>query len=647
MDLDLKFLFTRWLEERFDELMKKGSKVAHAYTRASEKIRAFPGPIETPKQLSKIQYVGVKLVKFLCARLKRHCKENGITIPVEFENYVGDTEGGKRQHELDPETENKKKKTAQNWVPKRRGGSWAILITLCTADKQRRGLRRDDIVAVAEKYCDKSFTANPAARDYYSAWDGVKTLLKRGLVEEFGRPKAYVITEEGSKMAEVLIRQEGIASSPARAPETSFDNGVRVSPGSSAFNSSVLAPRDQVSSPLKRRNYHNNSLFMNPVSSDVEVNEETNKTDREDRSEKPPVILDDDALGSDPEVHDENVPLPASQSVTARYAAKSPEKKANPLKGKHDAANKTYSGTQYDVWAPADYEVVLILDNREIRSKGERDFFYNKIVGRGVTCDVRALSVGDVLWIARHKQTKKEVVLNYVCERKRIDDLAGSIKDGRFAEQKSRLKKSGIKNVHYIVEESGLVDIPRVADMKQSLETAISMVITMSNFYMQRFRRTDDTIDWLVLMTEVLQEKHQNVRLLVLKPKSVRTQDEYLEYLLEFRQKFESRKTPYECVHSFPMYQESLVKSNMMTVKEMFVKMLMSVRGISFEKAIMIQRYFGTPRNLIEFYIEKEGFTETAKGDLIMDIFKDEVGPKKIGKAASVAMYEAWGKPVC
>ncbi|KAM9922791.1 hypothetical protein OXX59_005605 [Metschnikowia pulcherrima] len=68
--------------------------------------------------------------------------------------------------------------------------------------------------------------------------------------------------------------------------------------------------------------------------------------------------------------------------------------------------------------------------------------------------------------------------------------MAKSIKDNGLAEP------SDIKNVHYIVEDGGLVAIPQVTDMQQSLETAISKIITMSSFYMQLSRRTDDTIDW-------------------------------------------------------------------------------------------------------------------------------------------------------
>ncbi|KAF8003881.1 hypothetical protein HF325_001329 [Metschnikowia pulcherrima] len=68
--------------------------------------------------------------------------------------------------------------------------------------------------------------------------------------------------------------------------------------------------------------------------------------------------------------------------------------------------------------------------------------------------------------------------------------MAKSIKDGRLAEP------SDIKNVHYIVEDGGLVDMPRVTDMQQSPEMAISMVSIVPSFYMQLSRRTDDTIDW-------------------------------------------------------------------------------------------------------------------------------------------------------
>lgn len=68
---------------------------------------------------------------------------------------------------------------------------------------------------------------------------------------------------------------------------------------------------------------------------------------------------------------------------------------------------------------------------------------------------MRNLKVGDFTWICQERASKNELVLPYVVERKRMDDLGSSIKDGRFHEQKHRLKQSGIQNLIYIIESHG------------------------------------------------------------------------------------------------------------------------------------------------------------------------------------------------
>ena len=58
------------------------------------------------------------------------------------------------------------------------------------------------------------------------------------------------------------------------------------------------------------------------------------------------------------------------------------------------------------------------------------------------------------------KKTKKKIenhtdyILDFLIERKTADDLAASILDGRYEEQKFRLKSCGISNVIYLVEGS-------------------------------------------------------------------------------------------------------------------------------------------------------------------------------------------------
>lgn len=65
------------------------------------------------------------------------------------------------------------------------------------------------------------------------------------------------------------------------------------------------------------------------------------------------------------------------------------------------AAAESLSG----IIRPADdWELVLILDHREILSRQNRDILERKLLERNVTCEVRALNVGDMQWVAkRHR----------------------------------------------------------------------------------------------------------------------------------------------------------------------------------------------------------------------------------------------------
>lgn len=54
-----------------------------------------------------------------------------------------------------------------------------------------------------------------------------------------------------------------------------------------------------------------------------------------------------------------------------------------------------------------------------------------------IKIELRSLNVGDFLWVAKEKyEPHREIVIDYVIERKRMDDLAKSICDGRYREQK-------------------------------------------------------------------------------------------------------------------------------------------------------------------------------------------------------------------
>lgn len=99
-----------------------------------------------------------------------------------------------------------------------------------------------------------------------------------------------------------------------------------------------------------------------------------------------------------------------------------------------DGAVASYSGITRSIPAGA-FEILLVLDNREVRSRKDRDYFQVQLEKRGVKVLTMMLELGDVCWVAREKDGNC-VMLDYIVERKGKEDLISSLQDGRFKEQK-------------------------------------------------------------------------------------------------------------------------------------------------------------------------------------------------------------------
>lgn len=107
-----------------------------------------------------------------------------------------------------------------------------------------------------------------------------------------------------------------------------------------------------------------------------------------------------------------------------------------------------------------DWSVITILDKMERfrnsdgkTSGGERwQIFGSLLQNNGTTYEPRVLPCGDVLFVARNRRTGQEQVLDYIIERKTVDDYASSVKDGRLAKQAYLLSQSGLKQRMFVVE---------------------------------------------------------------------------------------------------------------------------------------------------------------------------------------------------
>ncbi len=98
-----------------------------------------------------------------------------------------------------------------------------------------------------------------------------------------------------------------------------------------------------------------------------------------------------------------------------------------------------FSPSDAITWPGGSFDIILLLDSREVKNKRDEELIVRGLSDKGVLVETRVLSVGDMCWIARSRSPNgvvRECVLDYVCERKRLDDLISSIHGGRYEEQK-------------------------------------------------------------------------------------------------------------------------------------------------------------------------------------------------------------------
>ena len=150
----------------------------------------------------------------------------------------------------------------------------------------------------------------------------------------------------------------------------------------------------------------------------------------------------------------------------------------------------------------------------------------------------------------------------------------------------------------------------------------------------------DDTIRYLTRMTMMLKTRYENKHLQVI-PTPVITSQNYLPLLDHLR-----KKEPGTDYHiTYTAFASLVSKSESLTLRDVYLKMLMCTRGVTGEKALEMQRRWKTPAEFIKAY-EKCGAGEQGrkrKLELVSGEMGNLVGRKKIAKATSVKVAEVWG----
>ncbi|GAB1606528.1 hypothetical protein Ahia01_000935400 [Argonauta hians] len=206
---------------------------------------------------------------------------------------------------------------------------------------------------------------------------------------------------------------------------------------------------------------------------------------------------------------------------------------------------------------------------------------------------LRKLNAGDFIWIARSKNCEKpmELVLNYIVERKRMDDLSGSIVDGRFREQKFRLKQSGLSHPIYLIEDYGSVKHFSVSEDK--LIQAITNTQVIDGFFVKRTGNTKESVAYLTILTRYLQSYYLK--------KTLYGSNEVVK-IHPGGDTFNNLDAESEILCNFEDFNNSVVKSKVLTVREMFAKQLIHLPNMSGPKAFAITEKWPTPASLYEAY---------------------------------------------
>ncbi|XP_034006125.1 crossover junction endonuclease MUS81 isoform X3 [Trematomus bernacchii] len=550
-------LFLQWLTELRDDAKEKGLKLQYVYQKAISSLNKYPLPLQNAKEAKILQSFGDGICKILDQKLQRYLRENGPDAPIHSLPEGAPPAGRQDNNSLDP---SRKKNAAgdqgknkgggrkkREYIPQRRSGGYAVLLTLYRVSQipgSKGYMFKMELQAEAQQLCDKSFTV-PDLGSKYTAWSSVSTLIQKNLVMKTHNPARYSLTEEGLALGERLESLEGTKGpegdrEEARSEGNEQEEGEEGGPG---FVDLTVSDDDE----------------------EEKEEERIQPTERPTSSAQPRVVLPGMFFSGKPQ----NVPS------TSR----------NP-----------------NSWSllPGSYEIILCVDFIETTggSKNCKQDLVKELQRNGVTFDVRKLNVGDFLWVAREKVAPipgqlrtpvgRELVLDYIIERKRMDDLCGSIIDGRFREQK-----------------------------------------VVDRFFVKRVQDVRESMAYLTVMTRYLNKLYQNCTL-TCRSRELEREDEEEE---------EERGTPPCSLISFAEFNHGAIKNKCQTVKEVFARQLMQVSGLSGDKAAAILELYSTPLSLLTAYERCAG--EADKEKLLSSIRYGKL-KRNLGPALSRTVYQLY-----
>ncbi|XP_070283643.1 crossover junction endonuclease MUS81 isoform X2 [Myotis yumanensis] len=281
---------------------------------------------------------------------------------------------------------------------------------------------------------------------------------------------------------------------------------------------------------------------------------------------------------------------------------------------------------------PGEYRVVLCVDVGEAKGAGHRPELLRQLQRLHVTHMVRKLHVGDFVWVAQETRPRDpsrpgELVLDHIVERKRLDDLCSSIIDGRFREQKFRLKRCGLGRRVYLVEEHGSVH--NLSLPESTLLQAVTNTQVIDGFFVKRTADIKESAAYLALLTRGLERLYQGH---TLRSRLWGTSGDP-------ESGSGPSPNPLCSLLTFNDFNAGAIKNKAQSVREVFARQLMQVRGVSGEKAAALVDRYSTPASLLAAY---DACATPKEQEMLLSTIKCGQLQRNLGPALSRTLFQLY-----
>ncbi|XP_078444973.1 restriction endonuclease, type II-like superfamily protein [Wolffia australiana] len=391
----------------------------------------------------------------------------------------------------------KKPGAPKRYIPQKNSAAYALLITLYRGiskgnefmkkqelidETEASGLARTSIGHHGERGKPKLY--GNSMKDWYTGWNCMKTLIDRGLVVKSSCPAKYMLTDEGKETASECLARSGLESSDEVRASLRLTEHTEYGCQQSeseisctvSFSRNLTLTSDDTSSGKETSSDQEDCNFMNWEDKHFDTSDSYSHNSKELHTEK----------YSDfphPSVPCRPFTLKAcSKEVTQRERDEQMDI-GNCIDG--FAMPPIKAGQRFE----EEYDVILLLDDRE--NFGSK---FSKVVDAirvqfKIHVEVRRLPIGDGIWIARHRKFSNEYVLDFIVERKQINDLCSSIRDNRYKDQKLRLLRCGVRKLIYLIEGD-----PNSSEAAERIKTACFTTEILEGFDVQRTSGISDTV---------------------------------------------------------------------------------------------------------------------------------------------------------